>query len=78
MICKQARGVPQMRMTDPRLAATQPESGLVTLNGDPGHKCYPMLLLLLSDQELNTRNTDETVESRTGPKDLEQKYEDMN
>lgn len=32
MICKQAKaGVPQMRMTDPRLAATQPESGLVTL-----------------------------------------------
>lgn len=39
MKCKQAKGkgVPQMRMTDSRLAATQPESGLVTLNGDPGH-----------------------------------------
>lgn len=35
-------GVPQMMMTDPRLAATQPESGLVTLNGDPGHTSYPI------------------------------------
>lgn len=66
---KHKAGVPQMRMTDPPLSVTQPENGLVTLHGDPGHTICPIYVAVyatvaFATNESNIRNGGEQIRTR--------------